>query len=125
MAGLDQGRHPMRFAVAASAVSGLLVAALTAAAGRVFWWWPAWHPLLPLLALGLALAALPLLLRVPARRGRAPGRVFLIVAAFTHKHWVAQLIRDQFRAYRASLQDDMQHLLERFFHNRLQQIPIF
>lgn len=94
MAGLDQVRQPMRFAVAASTVSGLLVAALTAAAGRVFRWWPAWHPLLPLLALGLALAALPLLLRVPARRGRAPGRVFLIVAAFTHKHWVAQLIQD-------------------------------
>lgn len=94
MAGLDQGGHPMRFAVAASTVSGLLVAALTAAAGQAFRWWSAWHALLPLLVLGLALAALPLLLHPPGRRGRAPRRVFLIVAAFTHKHWVAQLIRD-------------------------------
>ena len=94
MAGLDEGRHPMRFAVAASTVSGLLVAGLTAAAGRAFRWWPGWHALPALAALGLALAALPVLLRAPARRGRAPRRVFLIVAAFTHKHWVPELIRD-------------------------------
>jgi ribose transport system substrate-binding protein len=83
----------MGFAVAASTVSGLLVAALSAAAGHAFRWWSAWHALLPLLALGWALAALPLVLRA-ARRRRDPRQVFLIVAAFTHKHWVAQLIRD-------------------------------
>ena len=94
MAGLDQDRHPMRFAVAASTASGLLVAALTAAAGRAFRWWPDWHPLLPLLVLGGGLAVLPLWLRAPALRGRAPRRVFLVVAAFTHKNWVALLIRD-------------------------------
>jgi ribose transport system substrate-binding protein len=94
MAGLDEGRHPMRFAVAASTLSGLLVAALTAAAGWAFRWWPGWHALLWPVTVGLALAALLLLLRAPARRGRAPRRVFLIVAALTHKHWVPELIRD-------------------------------
>jgi ribose transport system substrate-binding protein len=93
MTGLDQGRHPLGFAMITSTVSGLLVVALTAAAGQALRWWPAWHALLPLLALGWTLAALPLVLRV-GRRGRGPRRVFLIVAAFTHKHWVAQLIRD-------------------------------
>jgi ABC-type sugar transport system substrate-binding protein len=73
-------------------VSGLLVVALTAAAG----WasrWPTWRALLPLLALGLALASLPRLLQAVGR-GRKPRQVFLIVAAFSHKHWVAQLIQD-------------------------------
>ena len=73
MAGLDGDRHPMRFAVAASTVSGLLAAALAAAAGRTFRWRPGWHALPALVALGLAPAALPLLLRAPARRGRRPG----------------------------------------------------
>ena len=74
-------------------MSGLLVVLLTAVAGRVFrsgLFGRAFPPVL--LALGLALAALPLVLR--PRRKREPRRVFLIVAAFTHKHWVAQLIRD-------------------------------
>lgn len=94
MAGLDQVKHPMRFAVAASTTSGLLVVLLTAAAGRVSRSWPAWHVLLPpLFGLGWALAALPLVLRV-RRRAAGTRRVFLIVAAFTHKHWVSQLIRD-------------------------------
>jgi hypothetical protein len=94
MAGLDQGRHPMWFAVAASTVSGLLVALLTAAAGRVSRSWLSWHGPLPLLlGLGWALAALPLVLQAH-RRARGPQRVFLIVAAFTSKHWVAQLICD-------------------------------
>lgn len=83
----------MRFAVAASTASGLLVALLTAAIGKAFrlWTsWPAFVPWLLLIPAGWALAAVPLILR--ARR--EPRRVFLIVAAFTHKHWVAQLIRD-------------------------------
>lgn len=82
----------MRFAVVASTASGLLVTLLTAAAAEALRSWAAWHVFLPwlLLPAGWALAALPLILR--ARR--KPRRVFLIVAAFTHKHWVAQLIRD-------------------------------
>jgi len=84
----------MRFAVASSTVSGLLVVLITAAVGRVFRSWLSWHVVLPLLlAAGWALAALPLVLRV-RRRDREPKRVFLIVAAFTCKHWVAQLIGD-------------------------------
>lgn len=84
----------MRFSVAASTVSGLLVVFLTAAGGRVFRSGLYGRAFLPvLLGLGLALAALPLVLRA-RRREREPRRVFLIVAAFTHKHWVAQLIRD-------------------------------
>ena len=84
----------MRFAVAASTVSGLLVALLTAAAGRVSRSWLSWDLPLPLLlGLGWALVALPLALRA-RRRVRRPRRVFLIVAAFTGKQWVAQLIRD-------------------------------
>jgi ribose transport system substrate-binding protein len=91
---LDQGKHPMRFAVAASTVSGLLVVLLTAAAGRMVRSWPSWHGFLPLfVALGWALAALPVVLRAH-RRTREPKRVFLILAAFTGKHWVAELIRD-------------------------------
>jgi ribose transport system substrate-binding protein len=93
MVGFDQGKHPMRFSVAASTVSGLLVVLLTAASGRVVRSGLYEHALLPaLLGVGLALAVLPVVLR--ARRERTPRRVFLIVAAFTHKHWVAQLIRD-------------------------------
>ncbi len=92
MAGLDQVKHPMRFAVAASTASGLLVALLTAAAGKAFRLWTFWPAFVPwlLLPAGWALVALPLVWR--ARR--EPRRVFLIVAAFTHKHWVPQLIRD-------------------------------
>jgi hypothetical protein len=90
MAGLDQGRHPMRFAVIASTVSGLLVVLSTAAAGRVWRSWPDRYALLMLLlGLGWMLAALLLVLR--ARHwDRGSRRVFLIVDAFTHKHWVAQ-----------------------------------
>jgi len=92
MTGLDQGRHPMRFAVTASTVSGLLVVLSTVAAGRVWRSWPSRYALLMLLlGLGWMLAALLLVLRA---RHRVSGRVFLIVDAFTHKHWVAQLIRD-------------------------------
>lgn len=82
----------MRSAVVASTVSGLLVALVTAAAARVLRSWLAWDVFLPwlLLPAGWALVALPLALRARRR----PRRVFLIVAAFTHKHWVAQLIRD-------------------------------
>jgi ribose transport system substrate-binding protein len=95
MVGLDQGRHPMRFSVAASTASGLLVVLLTAAAGRVFRSGLFERAFLPaLLSLGVALAALPLVMLRARRREREPRRVFLIVAAFTHKHWVAQLIRD-------------------------------
>lgn len=84
----------MRFSVAASTVSGLLVVLLTAAGGRLFRSGLYGRTLLPvLLGLGLVLAALPLVLRL-RRREREPRRVFLIVAAFNHKHWVAQLIRD-------------------------------
>src|SRR5579859_7028765 len=94
MAGHDHGEHPMRSAVAASTVSGVLVVLLTAAAGRVFRSWLSWHALLPLLfVLGCALAALPVVLRGRCR-ARARRRVFLVVAAFTHKHWVPELIRD-------------------------------
>jgi ribose transport system substrate-binding protein len=92
MAGLDQGRHPMRFAVTASTMSGLLVVLSTAAAGRVWRSWPDRYALLVLLlGLGWMLAAFLLALRT---RHRGSRRVFLIVDAFTHKHWVAQLIRD-------------------------------
>lgn len=94
MADIDQVRHPMRFAVVASTVSGLLVALLTAAAGKAFRSSMPWHTLLPWLFLpGWALAALSVILRV-RHRERRPRRVFFIVAAFTHKHWVPQLIRD-------------------------------
>lgn len=94
MGGIDQVKHPMRFAVVASTVSGLLVALLTAAAGKAFRSSMSWHVLLPWLFLpGWALAAMSLILRAH-RRERRPGRVFFIVAAFTHKHWVPQLIRD-------------------------------
>jgi ABC-type sugar transport system substrate-binding protein len=94
MAGIDQGKHPMRFAVVASTVSGLLVTLLTAAARKALRSWIFWDAFLPwLLFLGWALATLSLVLRAH-RREREPRRVFLIVAAFTHKHWVAQLIRD-------------------------------
>jgi len=94
MAGLEQGRHTMRSAVTASTVSGLLVVLSTAAAGRVWRSWPDRYALLMLLlGLGWMLAALLLVLR--ARHwDRGSRRVFLIVDAFTHKHWVAQLIRD-------------------------------
>jgi len=87
MAGLDQGRHPMRFAVTASTVSGLLVVLATAAAGRVWRSWPDRYAL-PVLALGLGwmLVALPLVLRA-RHRDCGSRRVFLIVDAFTHKHW--------------------------------------
>jgi ribose transport system substrate-binding protein len=94
MAGIDHGNHPMRFAIAASTASGLLVALLTAAARQVLRSWMFWDDFLPWLLLpGWGLAALSLVLRA-RRREREPRRVFLIVAAFTHKHWVAQLIRD-------------------------------
>jgi ribose transport system substrate-binding protein len=93
MAGLDQGRHPMRFAVTASTVSGLLVVLFTAVGARVSRSWPDRDALLAIAGLGWVLAALPLVLRA-RRRDRGCRRVFLIVAAFSHKHWVAQLIRD-------------------------------
>jgi ribose transport system substrate-binding protein len=94
MFGFDQGKHPMRFAVAASTVSGLLVVLVTTAAERVFRSWISWHSfLLWPLVLGWALVAL-LLIRRARRQERGPRRVFLIVAAFTQKHWVAQLIRE-------------------------------
>jgi ribose transport system substrate-binding protein len=84
----------MRFAVTASTVSGLLVVLSTAAAGWLWRTWPDRYALLMLLlGLGWMLAALLLVLR--SRQGhRESRRVFLIVAAFTHKSWVAQLIRD-------------------------------
>lgn len=94
MAGIDQVKHPMRFAVVTSTVSGLLVALLTATAGKAFRSSMSWHALLPWLLLpGWPLAALSLILRA-RHRERRPGRVFFIVAAFTHKHWVPELIRD-------------------------------
>lgn len=94
MFGLDQVKHPMRFAVAASTVSGLLVVVLTTAAERMLRSRIYWNSFLPwILALGWALCALLLMLRA-RRPERHPRRVFLIVAAFTQKHWVAQLIRD-------------------------------
>lgn len=94
MAGLDHKRHPIGAAVASSTMAGLLVVLISAAVGRVFRSWLSWQVVVPLL-LGAAgtLAALPLVLRM-RRREREPKRVFLIVAAFTCKHWVAQLIRD-------------------------------
>lgn len=94
MAVIDQDRHPVQFAVAVSTASGLLVALLTAVAARAFRSWMSWGSFLPWLLLpGWALAAVSLVLRA-RRRGREPRRVFMIVAAFTHKHWIAQLIRD-------------------------------
>ncbi len=82
----------MRFAVAASTASGLLVALVTAAAGIAFRSqasWPAFVPWLLVLA-GWAVMASVLVVRAHRR----PRRVFLVVAAFPHKPWVAQLIRN-------------------------------
>lgn len=97
MAGFDQVRHPMRFAVATSTMSGLLVVLLTAFLERISRSWGAWHSSLVLLLVpGYALAALPLVLWTSRarRKPRVPPRVFMIVAAFTQKQWVAELIRD-------------------------------
>jgi ribose transport system substrate-binding protein len=95
MIALDQHRHPLRFAVAASTLSGLLVVLFTAAFGRLTHSDIFGHFFLPwgLAIVGWALAASSLVLWARSRK-RWPKRVFLIVAAFTQKNWVAELIRD-------------------------------
>jgi ribose transport system substrate-binding protein len=92
---LDQRRHPLRFAVAASTLSGLLVVLITAAFSRLHQSNLFWRLFSPwgLAVTGWVLSASSLLLWIRSREP-SPKRIFLIVAAFTQKQWVAELIRD-------------------------------
>jgi ABC-type sugar transport system substrate-binding protein len=98
MAVFDQVRHPMRFAIAASTVSGLLVVLFTAAADWALGSGASGRSLMPwaLAGLGWAVAVTALVVLARTRRSQ-PQRVFLIVSAYSQKHWVAELIHDLHR----------------------------
>lgn len=90
---LDRSTQPVRFAVATSVLSGLAVTAVTAGVGLVFtrnflvYRIPIWT----LLVLVALLGSLMLWV-APTASGR--HQVFLIVPAFSQKHWFAELIQN-------------------------------
>lgn len=96
MTGLERDRHPARFAVVTSVVSGLCVALVIAGVkaglvtgGTV----PAWS-LVGVTGVAITLSGLAWIR--PWRR--RPGRAFLLISAFSQKHWVAELIQNTHRA---------------------------
>jgi ribose transport system substrate-binding protein len=96
MTALDRDRHPAGFAVVTSVISGLCVALMIAAvkAGFVIGGTvPAWS----LVAVcGVALILCGLVWIRPWRR--TARRSFLLIPAFSQKHWVAELIQNTHRA---------------------------
>jgi ABC-type sugar transport system substrate-binding protein len=95
---LDRDEHPMRFAVITSVTSGLTVTAFLGVLGVVtrtgLLTWPI--PLWSLIASVVAMMCLAVI--VVVRRGQGTRRVFLVVHAFSQKHWVSELIHDAHRA---------------------------
>lgn len=94
---LDQRRHPARFTVVTSTVSGLVVLAVSEVAGTVFrlQFLTTTVPLWSLLAVIGALVAMLSVVWTSRRAAtHRAKRVFLVVSAFNQKHYVAELIRN-------------------------------
>lgn len=94
----SQDGHALRFAVATSTVSGLLVVVISAIFGRAVRSDIFTRATLPwvLATLPWALIASGSLMLVQRKRifRQRSNRIFLMVPAFSQKHWVAELIRD-------------------------------
>ncbi|MFL6123227.1 sugar ABC transporter substrate-binding protein [Actinophytocola sp.] len=97
---LDRDEHPVLFAVTTSVTSGVIVTAVLGAveaATRTSWL--NWRfPLWSLIAAIVVMTCLVVVL-VAARRGGRVRMVFLVVHAFSQKHWVSELIHDVHRAF--------------------------
>jgi ribose transport system substrate-binding protein len=97
MSSRDQNEHPLRFAVTASTVSGLLVVLVTAITGRVVRSDMFTRAALPWVLAAITWVAVAsgslILVRRKLLRRRS-RQVFLMIPAFSQKHWVAELIRE-------------------------------
>ena len=96
---IDRDRHPLRFMIAASTLGGLSVAAVTAIATGVFnsGFLMRMVPLWSLLAIaGALLVALSLVWIQHHWRGSK--RVFLVIPAFSQKHWIAEIVQNVHRS---------------------------
>jgi ribose transport system substrate-binding protein len=98
MSFLDRDRNPVRFAVVTSVVSGAALASILALAGAVMrtgvltWRVPIWS-LIAVFVFSACLVAAAF-----AGRLRPAKRTFLIIPAFSQKHWISELIQNTHRA---------------------------